>query len=118
MLHSTSAREDATAKVSYVQPDTRRDTLDLREGLSLMQGATGNGIDGIVAECGGNCLCATRHVYVEPAQLALLRAISAEEDALLDSTAAERLPNSRLSGQIRVTPDPDGLVIHLPDRRI
>ena len=63
-------------------------------------------------------MCATCHVYVEPAQLALLPAISAEEDALLDGTAAERLPNSRLSCQIRVTPDLDGLVVHLPDRQI
>ena len=83
-----------------------------------MQGATGNGIDGIVAECGGNCMCATCHVYVEPAQLALLPAISAEEDALLHGTAAERLPNSRLSCQIRVTPDLDGPVVYLPDRQI
>jgi 2Fe-2S ferredoxin len=106
------------ANVTYVHPDARRDTLDLSEGLSVMQGATGNGIDGIVAECGGNCMCATCHVYVEPARLALLPAISAEEDALLDGTAAERLPNSRLSCQMRVTPDLDGLVVYLPDRQI
>jgi 2Fe-2S ferredoxin len=63
-------------------------------------------------------MCATCHVYVEPAQLALLPAISAEEGALLDGTAAERQPNSRLSCQIRVTPDSGGLVLYLPDRQI
>jgi 2Fe-2S ferredoxin len=105
-------------KVTYVHPDGRRDALDLAEGTSVMQGATGNGIDGILAECGGNCMCATCHVYVEPAQLALLPAMSEEEDALLDGAAAERRPNSRLSCQIKVAPGLDGLVVRLPDRQV
>ena len=105
-------------KVTYVHPDGRRDALDLAEGTSVMQGATGNGIDGILAECGGNCMCATCHVYVEPAQLGLLPAMSEEEDALLDGAAAERRPNSRLSCQIKVAPGLDGLVVRLPDRQV
>lgn len=105
-------------KITYVHPDGRSEALEVAEGTSVMQGATGNGLDGIVAECGGNCMCATCHVYVEPAQLALLPAMSEEEDALLDGAAAERRPNSRLSCQIKVGPPLDGLVVHLPDRQV
>ena len=105
-------------KITYVHPDDAREELDIAEGTSVMQGATGNGIDGIVAECGGNCMCATCHVYVEPSQLALLPAMSEEEDALLDGTASDREPNSRLSCQISVTQALDGLVVNLPERQV
>ena len=105
-------------KVTYVHPDGAREELEVAEGTSVMQAATSNGIDGIVAECGGNCMCATCHFYVEPAQLALLPAMSEEEDALLDGAAAERRPNSRLSCQISVTQALDGLVVQLPERQV
>lgn len=105
-------------KITYVHLDGRSEAFEVAEGMSVMQGATGNGVDGIVAECGGNCMCATCHVYVEPAQLALLPTMSEEEDALLDGAAAERHPNSRLSCQIKVGPVLDGLVVHLPDRQV
>ncbi len=105
-------------KITYVHPDGAREELEIAEGTSVMQGATSNGIDGIVAECGGNCMCATCHVYVEPSQLALLPPMSEEEDALLDGAAAERRPNSRLSCQITVTQALDGLVVQLPERQV
>ena len=104
--------------VTYVHPDDVREELDIAEGTSVMQAATSNGIDGIVAECGGNCMCATCHVYVEPSQLALLPPMSDAEDALLDGTASDREPNSRLSCQITVTPALDGLVVNLPERQV
>ena len=100
--------------VTYVTPDGARDEVDLAEGSSVMRGAVRHGIEGIVAECGGNAMCATCHVYVEPSQLALLPAMSEEEDALLDGAASERRPNSRLSCQIKVTEALDGLVVRLP----
>ncbi len=105
-------------KVTYVHPDGAREELEVAEGTSVMQAATSNGIDGIVAECGGNCMCATCHVYVESSQLVLLPAMSEEEDALLDGTASERRPNSRLSCQISVTPALDGLLVNLPERQV
>ena len=105
-------------KITYVRPDGGREELDVAEGTSVMQAATSQGIDGIVAECGGNCMCATCHVYVEPSQLALLPAMSEEEDALLDGTASDREPNSRLSCQIQVTQALDGLVVNLPERQV
>jgi 2Fe-2S ferredoxin len=63
-------------------------------------------------------MCATCHVYVDEDWLERLPAVGDEEDALLDGTAAERLTNSRLSCQIRIAPDLDGLVLRLPERQI
>ena len=105
-------------KVTYVHPGGAREELEVAEGTSVMRAATSQGIDGIVAECGGNCMCATCHVYVEPSQLALLPAMSEEEDALLDGTASDREPNSRLGCQIAVTQALDGLVVNLPERQV
>ena len=105
-------------KIIYVHTDGAREELEVAEGTSVMLGATSNGIDGIVAECGGNCMCATCHVYIEPSQLVLLPAMSEEEDALLDGTASDREANSRLSCQLSVTPAMDGLVVNLPERQV
>ncbi len=82
-----------------------------------MRTALSHGIDEIVAECGGNAVCATCHVYVDEAWLPKLAAVAADEDDLLDGTATERLPNSRLSCQIKITPALDGLVLRLPERQ-
>jgi 2Fe-2S ferredoxin len=83
-----------------------------------MLAATKRGLDGIVAECGGNAMCATCHVYVDDQWIARLAAVSDEEDALLDGTASERQPHSRLSCQIKITPELDGLVLRLPERQV
>lgn len=104
--------------IIFVHPDGAREELEIAEGTSVMQGATAQGIDGIVAECGGNCMCATCHVYVEPSRLATLPAMSEEEDALLDGTASDRQPNSRLSCQLEVTQAMDGLTLTLPERQV
>ncbi len=105
-------------KVTYVHPDGTQDVLDVAVGTSVMLGAITRGIDGIVAECGGSAMCATCHVYVDPAHLEKLPPPDANEDAMLDSTAAERRPNSRLSCQIDMTTALDGLVVHLPERQV
>ena len=104
--------------ITYVHPDGARDALEIATGTTVMLGAISHGIDGIVAECGGNCMCATCHVYVAEDQLGRLPAMSEDEDALLDSTASERKANSRLSCQITVTPELDGLIVCLPDRQV
>jgi 2Fe-2S ferredoxin len=88
------------------------------DGESAMLAATKHGLGGIVAECGGNAMCATCHVYVDDAWLARLPPMADEEDALLDGTAAERRANSRLSCQIKLAAELDGLVLRLPDRQI
>ena len=105
-------------RVVYVHPNGDRDELEVTVGMSVMQGATAQGIDGILAECGGNAMCATCHVYVDPDRLDVLPPMSADEDALLDGAASERRPNSRLSCQLAVTPAFDGLVVNLPERQV
>jgi len=70
-----------------------------------------------VAECGGGAVCATCHVYVDETWLAKLKPVAADEDELLDGTASGRLPNSRLSCQIEMTAELDGLVLRLPQRQ-
>jgi len=105
-------------RITYIHADGTRDDIDVAAGLSVMQGAIGRGIDGIVAECGGNAMCATCHVYVAPNHLDRLPPVGADEDALLEGTACERRANSRLSCQIAVTQELDGLVVELPERQI
>ena len=102
-------------RVTYISQDEKATTLDIAVGTSVMQGAVFNGIDGIVAECGGSCMCATCHVYVEEDQLAKLPPLGEDEEAMLEGTASPRLPNSRLSCQLVVSPEMDGLVVHLPE---
>ena len=92
--------------------------LDAAEGTSLMQTAVANGVTGIVAECGGAQMCATCHVYVAEEWLDKLEPMLATEDAMLESTACERKANSRLSCQIRMSPERDGLVVRLPERQV
>jgi len=103
-----------TASITYISNagETRR--IDVPVDDSVMEGAIKNGVEGIVAECGGACMCATCHVYVDPAWLDQLKPIEDDENAMLDSTASERKPNSRLSCQIRVTKPLDGLIVRTP----
>ena len=104
--------------ITFIHPDRRQERVEARDGESAMLAATRHGLTGIVAECGGNAMCATCHVYVDESWLKRLPAMSDEEDALLDGAAAERLPNSRLSCQIKLAAGFDGLTLRLPDRQI
>ncbi len=104
--------------IVYVHPDGARQEVEARAGISIMQVAVNDGIDGIVAECGGNAMCATCHVYVDPEWQSRVPAMKSDEDDMLDSTATERKPNSRLSCQIVMTPELDGLVVQLPTVQI
>ncbi len=101
--------------ITYVSTDGDREEVELAAGTTLKDGAIENGIDGIVAECGGNAMCATCHVYVDEAWMDKLPERSEVEDELLDSTACERTETSRLSCQIRITAELDQLVVHLPE---
>ena len=104
--------------ITFIHSDGRRERTDGRDGESAMLVATRHGVSGIVAECGGNAMCATCHVYVDENWIGRLPAMSDEQDALLDGAAAERLSNSRLSCQIKMVGELDGLVLRLPDRQI
>jgi 2Fe-2S ferredoxin len=102
-------------RVTYISQDEKQTTLDIAVGTSVMQAAVFNGVDGIVAECGGSCMCATCHVYVEDDQLAKCPEMELGEDAMLDGTASPRKPNSRLSCQLVMTPEMAGLVVTMPE---
>jgi len=102
-------------QITFIEPSGNEVTLDIKDGWSLMQGATSGGVDGIVAECGGSCACATCHCYVDEARLAELPAPGDAELAMLENVAAERRPNSRLSCQLKAMPSLVGLRVALPD---
>jgi ferredoxin, 2Fe-2S len=100
--------------IHYIEPSGTTVSVDVPDGWSLMQGAIGRDVAGIVGECGGSCACATCHCYVDEARLAELPPPTDTELAMLDCVAAERRPNSRLSCQIKAAPALDGLVLQLP----
>ena len=103
--------------ITFIQPDGRQQTLAVKEGVTVMHAATGAGVDGIVAECGGSAMCATCHVYVDEAWADKLPAPGANELELLESTASERLGNSRLSCQIKLTDAMQGLTVRVPEQQ-
>lgn len=103
------------AKVTYLRPDGEQSIVEVADGTSVMQAALANDISEIVAECGGTLACATCHVYVDESDLDRLAEPSADEEEMLDYTASPRLPTSRLSCQINLGPDLDGLVVRVPE---
>ena len=102
-------------QLTFIHPDGRRTTLDAASGSSVMRAAVGHDLDGIAADCGGCLSCATCHVYVDEAWAAHLPPPASDEVDMLEMTAAERRPTSRLSCQLIVDTSLDGLVLHLPD---
>ena len=101
-------------QVTYISHDGNAIEVDVPAGTSVMQGAVDNMIDGIVAECGGSCSCATCHCYVDEAWLGKLPAASGMEKDMLECVLEPR-PNSRLSCQLEMTEALDGLVVRLPE---
>ena len=101
------------AKNTYLEHDGTEHTVEVKNGLSVMEGAIRNNIPGIDADCGGASACATCQVYVDEAFAAETGRPSAMEESMLDF--AENVePNSRLSCQIRVSDDLNGLIVRLP----
>ncbi|MER6957152.1 MULTISPECIES: 2Fe-2S iron-sulfur cluster-binding protein [unclassified Streptomyces] len=104
--------------VIFRSPDGTERKVTAASGTVLMQAAVSNGVQGIVAECGGNASCATCHVYLDPGRSELAGAPGDVEDEMLDFTAAERRPTSRLSCQIQLSDTLDGLVVHVPEEQV
>jgi 2Fe-2S ferredoxin len=104
-------------KITYILPKGTARVIEVPLGKSVMQAAIDNRIEGILGECGGNCMCATCHVYVHPDFLSRIPAASNSEKAMLEITAAERRANSRLSCQIKAQENLDGLAIEIPARQ-
>lgn len=101
-------------RVVFIQPTGESQTVDVPAGTSLMTAAVKHGVEGIIGECGGVCMCATCHIYVREEFLDKLPPIKDTEEAVLEVTNAERLPNSRLSCQIKMTAALDGLTVDIP----
>lgn len=104
-------------KITYIDQDGTARTVDAEIGATVMETAVNNDIPGILATCGGSCSCATCHVYVDEAWVGRLKPPELEEHDMLD-TAHDLRENSRLSCQIVVTEDLDGLVVTTPSRQI
>src|SRR3954469_2411493 len=103
----------AKYKVTYVEENGTAHTVEVTEGWSLMEGAVKHLIPGIDADCGGACACATCQVYVAPEWQARRAAKTDMEETMLDFAPDVR-PASRLSCQLRMSAELDGIVLHLP----
>jgi 2Fe-2S ferredoxin len=101
------------AKITFISPDGTENEIEAQNDISVMVNAVNNGIEGIIAECGGACSCATCHVIVDPAWYDKLPAPENMEKDMLEF-AAEPSETSRLSCQIKVSDDLDGLVVRVP----
>lgn len=104
-------------KVVFITLDGAQRVVDATVGESVMAAAVRNGIPGIIGECGGNCSCATCHVYVDDEFSARVGGAKDMEDDLLDLGVADRRDTSRLSCQIKVTEDLDGLTVQIPEEQ-
>ncbi|OAN78693.1 2Fe-2S ferredoxin [Sulfitobacter sp. EhC04] len=104
-------------KITYVENDGTRHEVEVPTGNTVMEGARENNIPGIDADCGGACSCSTCHVYVDSAWIDRLPSPEGMEIDLLDFTIAPDERLSRLSCQIKVTDDMDGLVVVVPEEQ-
>ena len=105
------------AKITYVEHNGKSHTVNVENGLSVMEGAVQNNIPGIDADCGGSMACATCHVYVKEEWFNKLSKKEDGEEDMLDM-AFEPKKNSRLSCQLMVTDQIDGLVVDLPEKQV
>ena len=103
-------------KIKYIEHDGKQHTIEVANGLSVMEGAIQNNVPGIDADCGGSMACATCHVYVKEEWFNKLPSKIEGEDDMLDM-AFEPKKNSRLSCQITVSDDMDGLEVNLPKKQ-
>ena len=103
-------------KITIVAHDGQRFEIDTEDGSTVMENAIRNAVPGIEAECGGACACATCHVYVDEEWSGVVGEPDVMEEDMLDF-AYEVRPTSRLSCQIKVAPELDGLVVQVPERQ-
>ena len=104
-------------KITYIEHNGAEHVVEVAEGLTVMEGARDNTVPGIDADCGGACACSTCHAYIDPAWVGKLPAIEPMEEDMLDF-AWERKDNSRLTCQLKVTADLDGLVLRMPEKQV
>ena len=103
-------------KITYIEHSGKSHTLEVANGLTVMEGAVQNNIPGIDADCGGSCACATCHVYVDEKWFNKLPNKESAEEDMLDM-AFEPKSSSRLSCQLTVSNELDGLVVNMPSKQ-
>ena len=104
-------------KITYIEHSGKSHTIEVANGLSVMEGAVQNNIPGIDADCGGSMACATCHVYVKEEWFNKLPKKEDGEEDMLDM-AFEPKKNSRLSCQLMISDQLDGLVVNLPEKQV
>src|ERR1700730_16921769 len=105
------------ANVNYVSPSGISRKIDVPSGMSVLQAALNHKIEGILGECGGNCMCATCHVYVDASFLSRIPPVKENEKFMLSIAAEGPEMNSRLSCQIKMTEELDGIIVRLPRKQ-
>ena len=105
-------------KITYVEHSGKEHTVEVAEGLTVMEGAVSHNIPGIDADCGGACACSTCHVYVDPAWLDKLPQKEEMELDMLDFAYEPDPERSRLTCQLTVSPALDGLRVQMPEKQI
>ena len=113
----TARKSELMPKIIYRVEGGSVMEVEVESGHTVMEGAIDNNVPGVVAECGGACACATCHCYIDESWLDRLPAMDDMEDAMLDS-AQDRRNNSRLTCQIEVTDDLDGLAVTVADNEV
>jgi 2Fe-2S ferredoxin len=103
-------------KIVFTEPGGGRREINAPAGITLMEAARQNGVRGVVAQCGGACACATCHIYIDPVWLARLLPPEEMEQGMLETVWEPRV-NSRLSCQIHITEDLDGLQATVPQQQ-
>ena len=103
-------------KITFIDPAGEHRSVEAEIGSTVMENAIKNGVPGIEAECGGACACATCHVYVDAAWAGKVGKAEQMEEDMLDFAHDVR-PSSRLSCQIKVKPEFDGLIVHVPEKQ-
>ena len=106
------------AKITYVEFNGTEHVVDVKNGMTVMEGARDNNIPGIEADCGGACACSTCHVYVAPEWVEKLPTKDDMEEDMLDFAYQPDPARSRLTCQIKVTDELDGLVVNMPEKQI
>ena len=109
----TAVRRLPLVKITYVEANGQAHTVDAKVGETVMESAVKNSVPGIAADCGGACACATCRVYVNETWRSKTGAAEEMELSMLEFVAVSQ-PNCRLSCQIKVTEELDGLVVHMP----
>ncbi len=103
-------------EITFIEHNGKEHKVDAAGGGSVMEAAVKNNVPGIDADCGGACACATCHVYVDEKWLDKINPMGSMEESMLDFAEGVQ-PNSRLSCQIVVTEDLEGLVVTIPENQ-